>query len=220
MYNSIKSLLVSALILVAGQMSFAQEDAKAKKILDELSKKTQAYSTITAGFTSKLENKEAGMEVDQEGLIKIKGTAFNLKLDDYLIISDGKSTWTIAAADNEVYVDDASALTGGDISPTEIFTLWEKGFKYNYKGEETINGVLCHQINLYPLKPQEKNFHTIKLYIAKADTEIKKVVVMGKSGDIYTYLMKSFKPNQTLDASLFVFDKGKYPGINVIDNRL
>ena len=50
--------------------------------------------------------------------------------------------------------------------------------------------------------------------------EIKKVVVMGKSGDIYTYVVKSFTPNNGMDEKLFVFDKSKYPGISVIDNRL
>ena len=220
MITAIKNILLLSAVAISTVVSGQDNDPKAKKVLDELSKKTQAFSTITASFTSTLENKQAGMEVTQEGTIKLKGTKFNLVLDDYLILSDGYATWTVAAADNEVYIDDASALTGGDINPTELFTLWEKGFKYNHKGEVNVGGTTCHHINLYPLKPQEKNYHTIRLYIDKAGMEIKKVVVMGKSGDIYTYVVKSFTPNNGMDEKLFVFDKSKYPGISVIDNRL
>ncbi|TXC81988.1 LolA family protein [Luteibaculum oceani] len=212
-------LLVSCISFITSTLAQESSDPKAKKILDELSGKTKGYATITASFNSTLENKQANMKVDQEGVIKLKGTKFNLVLDDYIILSDGESTWTVVESDNEVYIDDLSALTGGDINPSEIFTLWEKGFKYNYKGEETVNGKACHHINLYPKNPSEKNYHTIKLYVDKAAMEISKVVVMGKGGDIYTYQIKSFKPNEGLSDALFVFDKKKYPGISVVDNR-
>lgn len=210
------SFILSALFII----SWAQDnDPKAKEILDKVSAKTQSYESITAAFTSTLENKQAGMEVTQEGVLKLKGTRFNLTLDDYLIISDGETTWTFAKADNEVYLDDTEALTGGDIQPTEIFTMWEKGFKYTYKGEETVGGSSCHHINLYPTKPDEKNYHTIKLFIGKSDLQIKKVIAMGKAGDVYTYDVQSFEPNKPLSESLFSFDKSKHPGVNVIDNR-
>ncbi len=195
------------------------KDPKAKEILDQVSAKTQGYETITASFTSTLENKQAGMEVTQEGLLKLKGTRFNLTLDDYLIISDGETTYTFSKTDNEVYLDDTEALAGGDIQPTQIFTMWEKGFKYNYKGEQTLNGTACHHINLYPTKPDEKNYHTIKLYIGKSDLEIKQVIAMGKSGDVYTYTVKSFTPNKSMAPTLFAFDKSEHPGVTEIDNR-
>ncbi|MGB0165648.1 MAG: LolA family protein [Luteibaculum sp.] len=219
-----KNRLLTGLMALFSILSFqasAQEmnDPKAKEVLDKVSSKTQQYKTITATFTSSLENKQAGMKVDQEGVLKLKGTRFNLTLDDYNIISDGTTTWTIATADNEVYIDNTSEMAGGDINPTEIFTMWEKGFKYKYVGEESVNGSACHHINLFPKNPKEKNYHTIKLYIGKSDLEIKKVVALGKSGDIYTYSIKSFNVNHDLADNLFLFSKSKYPGINVVDNR-
>ena len=107
MITAIKNILLLSAVAISTVVSGQDNDPKAKKVLDELSKKTQAFSTITASFTSTLENKQAGMEVTQEGTIKLKGTKFNLVLDDYLILSDGYATWTVAAADNEVYIDDA-----------------------------------------------------------------------------------------------------------------
>ena len=200
--------------------SAAQNDPKAEAILNELSQKTKAYKTLKATFVSELVNKQADLRMEQNGTIQLKGDQYVLDLDDYRIITNGTTTWTYAKEDMEVYVDNnADVQDESSIKPSEIFTIWESGFKYKYGGEETIDGELCHIIKLFPKDPESRNFHTLVLAVSKSDKTLKKITALGKSGENYTYLVKSITPNVALNDQAFTFNKADYPGVDVIDNR-
>lgn len=214
------SLTLTSLILCITALAQTQEtDPKAKAILDKLSAKTKAFSSITANFNSSLDNKKANLKVNQKGSLRLKGNKYKVELDDYLIINDGTTAWTYTKESNEVQVDDAAELKGGNsIKPSEIFTIWEKGFKYKYEKEVTIAGAKCDIIKLFP-KDNKRNFHTIILTINKTKMEVQGVEVLGKGGEIYTYTVTKFQPNLALVDTDFQFNKTKYPGVEVIDNR-
>ena len=193
----------------------AQQDTKAKEILDKLSAKTKAYSTIEAQFQFTMVNKTEGLNETQEGSILIKGDSYNLSISGQNVISDGKSVWTILNDAEEVQINEIDEDDEEAISPNKIFTLYEEGFKYKYLKEE--NGF--HVINLYPKDASEKSYHRIALYINKAKNEIGKVIVYGKDGTNSTYKVKSFSPNASIPASKFTFDKTKYAKFEIIDLR-
>ena len=73
----------------------AQQDTKAKSILDKLSAKTKAYKTVKADFQFIMVNKADGTNESQSGSISIKGESYNLSISGQTIISDGKSMWTV-----------------------------------------------------------------------------------------------------------------------------
>lgn len=222
---SITKHLCIALLAMLSFNTFAQDsageqDPKAKKILDALSAKTKTFTSIAAEFTSTLDNKSADLHVENKGQLKMQGDKYNLTLGNHNIITDGTTTWTLAKEDNEVYVDNNEDMEDEDaIKPSELFTIWESGFKYKYEQELNVKGKNCDLINLYPKNPAEKNFHTIKLFVDKIKQEIAMVVMMGKGGETITYELTKFTPNATVTASEFTFDKAKHPGVDVIDNR-
>ena len=39
-----------------------------------------------------------------------------------------------------------------EMNPSKIFTIYERGYKYQYAGKNTINGKKIECINLYPKK--------------------------------------------------------------------
>ncbi len=211
------------LLLFVSASVFAQTpdtDPKAKAILDKLSAKTKAFTSISASFNSILDNKKANLKVNQKGSLKLKGNKYKIDLDDYLVINDGKTAWTYTKDANEVQVDDAAEMKkGNSIKPSEIFTIWENGFKYKYDKEITLNGAKCDVIKLFPKDTKGKNYHTIVLTINKQKLEIIGVEVQGKTGDNYTYTVTKFAPNLALADTEFTFDKVKFPGVEVIDNR-
>ena len=106
------------------------------------------------------------------------------------------------------------------MDPSKLFTIWEDDFKNEWKGTVDLNGESVVQINLYPLAGDEKPFHTIQLFINEKDLALRRAVVKGREGTDFTYDVNSFKPQAEAPASTFTFDPGKFPGVNMVDNRI
>jgi outer membrane lipoprotein-sorting protein len=211
--------IITAIALSLTTLSIsAQEDAKSKKILSELSAATKAYKTISADFTSVLENKQADLKVTQTGKLFLQDTKYSLDLEDFKVINDGTTTWTIAKEDEEVIIENTvDLMEENGIDPTAIFSIWEDGFRHKYEGQQMVGTVNCDVIKLFPLDPKTRNYHTLVLFVANGKNELKKVKVFGKSGEEYTYLVDNFNGNASVNAEEFTFTaKNKY---TVIDNR-
>jgi outer membrane lipoprotein-sorting protein len=206
------------LLLLAFSVNGFAQDAKAKAILDELSNKTRKYTSITSDFTFTLEDKAANLTQTQEGTLKMEGKKYYIKLGDNHIYSDGETRWTYNEEMNEVYIDHADS--GEDaLNPSEIFTVWETGFKHYYETEATEGGKKYDVIKLNPTNPADKTFHTVKLFIDKSNMQVGKFLILGKQGDNYTYLVKTFKTDIAYTPADFTFKSAKYPGVEEIDNR-
>ena len=121
---------------------------------------------------------------------------------------------------NDCYIDDAEMMAEEGMDPSKLFTIWEDDFKNEWKGAVDLNGESLVQINLYPLAGDEKPFHTIQLFISEEDLELRRAVVKGREGTDVTYDVGSFKPQAEVPASTFTFDPGKFPGVNMVDNRI
>lgn len=215
-----KNIFIAAALALISFSTFAQEDAQSKKILTELSAATKAYKAISADFTSVLENKQADLKVTQSGKLFLKGKKYSLNLDDFKVINDGTTTWTIAKEDEEVIIENtADLMDANGIDPSTIFSIWEEGFRHKYEGKQMVGTNNCDVIKLFPIDPKSRNFHTLILYVMTDKQEIKKVKVMGKSGEEYTYLVDNFNGNATVSDSEFSFVPKNNPQFTVIDNR-
>lgn len=210
-----KSLFILLLASVTSFSAVAQDDAKAKEILDKLSAKTKAYKTIKADFQITLTNKAEGTSESQAGKIQLKGDKYILTISGQKVISDGNSMWTILNESKEVQINEIDEEDEGAISPNKIFTLYEEGFKYKYVKEANGKNI----VNLYPKDAAEKSFHRITLYINKAKNEISTIKVYGKDGTVTKYSIKTFAPNTNIPDTNFSFDKTKYAGYEIIDLR-
>lgn len=203
-----------------GQMPKETVDTKAKGILDELSAKTKTYTSIKAEFSSVVENKDKKATENVTGSLQTKGNKYKLEFKGQTIISDGKTQWTYIKESNEVQINNAPDPNSTDnINPLNIFTIYEKGFKFKYDKEDVVNGAAVHIINLYPLDPGKKNYHTVKLTIDKAKKQIIGVKIMMKNGGTNTITLKSFTPNAEMPEADFSFNKANYKGVEVIDLR-
>ena len=166
-----KKITLFALLTLACFSANAQEqDPKAKKILDELSVKTKAYTAVKAEFSWEVLKKDKTKDV-QSGKIETKGSKYKLEIPGHEIYCDGKTVWDYIKDANEVQIKDMEV--GGDdvVNPSNIFTIYEKGFKYKFVSEDATTQL----IELYPINPDKKKFHTIKLSIDKVKKQISKV---------------------------------------------
>jgi outer membrane lipoprotein-sorting protein len=199
----LKSTLL-VLFLVAFASIHAQEDKKAKGILDKLSAKTKAYSSIRTEFSYSLVNKDRKINNSQFWKLLLKGDKYRLDMGDQLIISDGKTMWKI--------LEDA-------LNPKNIFTMYEKGFKFKYIKEEKLGAKIVHVIDLFPIVPKEKDYNSIRLFVDKAALQVLKSEIKGKNGNVYTYDIKKFSTNEAVDEAQLNFKKTDFPGFEINDLR-
>lgn len=226
-----KSILFALLASISflSTVSFAQMpkevvDTKAKSILDEVAKQTKTYTTIKAEFATVTEkqatNKEAVVTDSQTGTLEIKGTKYKLSFKGQTIFCDSKTQWTYIKESNEVQINNAPDPNATDgINPINIFTIYEKGYKYKYEKEETVNGVKADVINLYPLDPDKKSFHTIRLSIDKTKKQIVSVRIINKNGTANTITVKNFVANSEMADNNFLFNKENFKGVEEVDLR-
>lgn len=215
-----KKMILSLLVITGGLVTVqAQTDAKAKAILAEVSKKYRSYDIVKTDFTFTLENPQAKVKETQQGTLIVKANAnkYKVVMTNQDLISDGKSQWTYLKNDQEVQVTNVDN-SGDAINPAKIFTVYERGFKYQYTGEKKVGSKIYQTIDLAPTDAK-KQFYKIRLTIDKVAKQISNVLIFDKNGNRYTYNVKTFVPNVKLPESTFAFDSKKYPGVEVVDLR-
>ncbi|MFN5224821.1 MAG: LolA family protein [Bacteroidota bacterium] len=216
MKNVILAISV-CLTLSADTFAQATKDPKAQAILKEVSAKFKATKSLSASFKVTTLDQKTKKSDSRSGSIVLKGNKYKLMLAGQEIYCDGKSAWTYLKEANEVQISGADDKTNG-ISPTNIFTIYEKGFSSKYIGETKVDNVAVHHIELVP-DDAKKPYFKIQVYINKTDKIITSAKIFEKNGTHITYSVEKIKLNVDAPDNVFAFDKSKYPGIEVVDLR-
>lgn len=205
-------------MLSGAVISNAQNDKKAEDILHGVSEKYKSYNTIKAEFTYQIEQTANKSKEIQKGVLYLKGPKYKLEIAGQEIISDGKIVWTYMKDVNEVQINEPDP-TDNSISPTNIFTMYEKGFAYKFIEEKVENGKTVQIIELTPTD-KNKNYFKIRLTVNKADKMIISTRIFDKNGNRYVYSIDKFSSNIPLADSMFIFNRANHPGIEVVDLRV
>ena len=104
-----------------------------------------------------------------------------------------------------------------EMNPSKIFTIYERGYKYQYAGESTIDGKKTEIINLYPKKSGA--ISKVILFVDTEKLELYKIQIIDKEGGTSSYTIKSFITNNQVPESTFNFRKKDHPGVEIIDLR-
>ncbi|WP_121202137.1 LolA family protein [Mucilaginibacter gracilis] len=220
-------VIYTLLFLSAVNTAFAQKDQQAKAILSEVSRKYKTYDVIKTNFVYTLESPQANVKETQSGTLIAKSKTNKFKVTLYTtgktpavaqeLISNGKEQWTYLKKDNEVQLNN---VTNGDetLNPAHIFTIYEKGFKYVYSGEEKKGGVNCQVIDMTPTDAK-KSIFKVRLFVDKAKKQIYSALIFDKNGNKYSYTMQTFNSNFKTGDEVFAFDVKLHPGVEVVDLR-
>ncbi len=213
-------LFISTIILslAVSFAAIAQDPVKdADNLLAKVSKKYKSYSSIKADFTLNIKSPEGEVDDTQKGTVFIKGDKYMLDMKGQKVYNNGETVWTYLEDAEEVTVSDFEPEEGS-ISPNDLFTIYEKDFLYRMADKATENGKTYQVVELTP-NDKSLPYFKIKLFIDEAQSQILKARVFDKNGNKYTYEIKSFNPNTSLDDSYFVFNKNTHPDVDVIDLR-
>ncbi|WP_347158249.1 LolA family protein [Pontibacter chitinilyticus] len=209
------SLLLAVLLFV--NLAHAQQDPKASKILNAMSQKYSAMKAFKADFVQALENPSAKVKETMQGNILVSGDKYRLSVNGQEVINDGKLMWTYLKDANEVTITENDA-EAESMSPSKIFNMYKKGYKYAYAGTETMDGAKYDVVELSP-DDRSNPIFKVRLYINQKDNTLKSWQMFRNNGNRYTYTIKNFQANPTLASDAFAFNKTKYKGVNVVDLR-
>jgi chaperone LolA len=193
-------------------------DPEAKKILDAVSSRFKTFASPQATFTYQVENAQGKALSTKKGTVVMKGNKFKVNLDGMEIFSDGKTVWNYDKSANEVTVNNLNE-GGSGMSPQKIFTnFYDKDFLYKLNGTKTVGGKAVHEIELTPTD-KTRPYHKVYVLVDKSGNTITTARFLEKSGSRYSYTINSLKPSAVVPDADFVFNKGKYPGVEVVDLR-
>jgi outer membrane lipoprotein carrier protein len=205
-----------AVLIISGQITFAQAKKSSEEILKQVSEKTKSFSTIRISFTYNMDNPSAKIHETETGVLLVKGDQYKLDIAGQKVISDSKTSWTYIAETNEVQINsvdnDENALT-----PNKLLTSYSEDYKSKLINEITKEGRTLYVIELKP--NAEKNFTGVELQIDKELFRIMRIAIQDKSGNTFSYLVNKFETNVTVNDADFTFNAKDYPGVEVIDMR-
>jgi outer membrane lipoprotein carrier protein len=215
------------MVLVASTAATAQtasgkevSDPEAKKLLDRVRKKYNAYTSLEAAFSLTIELPQSPKEV-QRGTVAQQGDLFRLEMDDQLIVSDAKTTWVYLKKNKEIQVDDA--VSGGQsefLTPKELLRRYEKGdFIYAITDRIRENN---KSVTLIEFKPVDKRSEFTKLRVAidESGSTIESIRAFSRDGSRFSFQITSFAANKTFPVGHFKLDPKQYPGVRVEDLRM
>ena len=218
--NLMKQLLLAGLAATTfftTNTAFAQTDAKAKSVLDAVSKKVSTLKTLKAGFTLKFSGAGGKGMANQSGSFLMKGVKYHVTLAKQEIICDGKTVWTYMKDAKEVQVSNYNPAEQ-TISPTKLFSnFYDKEYKYRYLGPRAVGGKSCDIIELVP-NDASKQLTKLELAIDKNST-IAGGTVYQKNGGQTQYTVSGYTPNAPVTDAQFTFDTKQHPGVEVVDLR-
>lgn len=204
--------------LIAGLLSpaLAQQDKRAGDILDAMSKKYKSLESYQAAFAYASEG--GGTSESYKGDLIVKDKMFRLKLAGQEVFVDGKTMSTYVKESNEVNLQDYDGSVNGDFNPTSIYSIYKKGFTYKFLNEQKKTGRTLEVIELTPEK-KKSQIAKVQISVDKVDKSIRAWQITGKDGKKTTYTITKFTPNVNVSNDYFVFNKAKYPGVEVVDLR-
>ena len=104
-----KKILFFALFLAVlshqGVLYAQQNDPKATAILNDVSKKYKAMTSMRAVFAMSTEDAKGKASQAQTGTLYAKGPMYKIELANQEIISDNKTVWTYLKDANEVQIN-------------------------------------------------------------------------------------------------------------------
>ena len=214
-----KNLVFICLAIFMSSLGSAQEEAKAKQLLDEVSKKMNTYENIYVEFKYKLDNNEEDIHQETRGNVTMKGDLYNVNFLGTNQIFDGKKVYTIIEEDEEINISNGNADDEDTVTPSKFFSFYKNGYTYGWDVLQNLNGRKIQFVKLVPIDSNSEIQH-ILLGVDVKTNHIYTLIETGNNSTVTTLTISKFKTNQPLSKSLFKFDEGKFKKEGYIINKL
>jgi|ERR1035437_219360 chaperone LolA len=201
-----KSILKTIVMILVLVFSVSAQD-KGKDFLDAVQKKYKSINDLSAEFKQSM-NEKASLNGK---IFYSKGNKLRLELKNSTIISDGTIFWNYNKGQKKVVINNTSS------SDPSFFSTDKFLYDYPSKSSVTLENDDNHNVLvLIPQKESNLNFKKAKIWVNE-DYLIIRISIENLSGTILNLQFSSYKLNQNLPESMFIFSPPE--GANVIDLR-
>lgn len=211
-------LLLTSSVLIAAMCVGQQSDPAAKKILDAVSAKFKTFKSVQATFTLRNEDSKGTVLGSKKGTASMKGARYRVSIagTGQEIYCDGTTIWTYDKSANEVTVTKVDPSS--NIMQKMFANFYDKDFLYKLNGDKTVGKRVVSEIEMTPTD-KTKPFHKVYVLVDKNNKTIYSTKILDKSGSVVVYTIDTMNGSVNLPDASFVFDKAKYPGVEVVDLR-
>jgi outer membrane lipoprotein-sorting protein len=213
-----KKIIVFILAMNSVTFHAQNREPEAKALLDQVSAKVNGYENMVLDFKYVLDNNEENIHQETRGNVTLVGDNYLLNILGITRIFDGEKLITISPEDEEVTISTQNTAEENTITPSQLLSFYEEGYTYKMDIVQNIRGRKIQYIKLTPIDSTTE----IKYVLLGIDINTKHVynlIEIGNNATKTTLTITTFKTNQPLPKTLFVFDPSKYNDyfINTLD---
>lgn len=190
----------------------------AKQILDNAAIAYNNAGAIDATFTLSVKEEKTNSIQNYTGTAKMKGNMFRINLNDLSTWFDGKTQWSYIKETNEVNITEPTGEELQGISPSSLFSIYEKGYKLKYNGEKRFNSKVVEEIEMTP-ENKNSNFSRLIVIIYKANKMLSQIIASDQNGYTHTLIITDMKSGVNSIDSDYKFNESEYPQAEIIDLR-
>ena len=201
----VKRFMVLMMVVLSAQLALAQS---ATSVLDKTAEKFKAAGGVKASFTM-----DAGAG-PSTGTIKLQGNKFTIDIGgEYVVWFDGKDMWSYLKENDEVNITNPTQNEIAKMNPYAFVDLYKKGYEVKM-GKSTAK---YYEVTL-KAKSKSSSLQNVTLHINKVNYQ-PIMIDMSSPKTANKIKINSYQTNLSFDPSTFVFNKKKYPSVEVIDLR-
>ena len=213
-YKTLKLLLP---ICVLPVISLAQDkNTTAKQLISNVQKKLENIKLIEAEFIQTFYWSLAEEKEENLGKIYIgKNDEFRIETPHQLVVSDGKSVWTVSLVEKQVIIDFLDP-TESNYLPQHLFANYHKDFDIELAGMENVDQWQCYHIVMKSRTP-DIFIQKIDIWIDKIEWLTRKLSYFDANENTTSYIIKKIRLLDTSNNTLFRYMPGD--SSEVIDLR-
>jgi outer membrane lipoprotein-sorting protein len=204
-----KKIIVFIITMSSIGFQAQNSELEAKTLLDQVSAKVNNYENMVLDFKYVLDSSEENIHQETRGDVTLVGDNYLLNILGITRIFNGEKLITISPEDEEVTISTQNAAEENTITPSQLLSFYEEGYAYEMDIIQNKRGRKIQYIKLTPIDSNTE----IKYVLLGIDINTKHVynlIEIGSNATKTTLTINSFKTNQPLPKSLFVFDASKY----------
>lgn len=203
-------------LLITLQVPLSAQNGNAKKMLDRLSEKYEAYRSFEISFDLEVKYPERPVQKQKAQIIQAN-QRFKFISEEQDIIGDGEDVYLFLKDRNEVQIndfDDDDEL--GLMTPKDLLKEYDNGrFEYLLENETDTEIFIVFK----PLD-RDSEFFKYRIAIDKQSEDFSKIDAYSKDGSQLLVTIASSSHNKEYNDEFFSFDTSLYPDIRIEDLRI
>lgn len=201
--------IILTLTIIASLNLNAQDDKKAKTLLNEVYDKVTSYDNIYINFKYALENTTEFIHQVTKGDVTLQGNKYVFNYLGATTIYDGKYTYSIIPENEEIIIESDANKETETITPSKMLTFYKEGYNYKWDVLKNIQGRQIQYVKLIPIDSNTE-IKEILLGIDAQTKHIYNLIEIGEDNTKTTITVNMFKTNEPIATSMFTFDEDKY----------